>query len=186
MFVIGMCLLLTALLLMGAGIWLRRSGKNQPVIWVLAVLMLVGSGIWSFVIHDLRYDLRMRSALEQFEALPLPAATMRSETESEFGLIFANSNHCDYFIGSLLRSELSLEQLKKHYARFEIKSPLQADHPDHPHVSTWQENAESLPVPYALRQAGSWKLRPQATSKDRLYLLSVSDAGYPPKDMRCH
>lgn len=186
MFVIGISLLLTALLLTGAGIWLRRSGKNQPVIWVLAALMLVGSGIWSFVIHDLRYDLRMRSALEQFDALPLPAATIRSETESEFGLIFASSNHCDYFIGSLLRSELSLEQLKKHYARFEIKSPLQVEHPDHPHVSAWQENAESLPVPYALRQAGSWKLSSQATPKGQLYLLSVSDGGYAPNDIRCH
>ncbi len=183
----GLFFLILALVGAGLLVWVRkRQNKKRTWSWGLGVVLFSCVLIHCFVIFDIRYDLRMYSAVRQFEAMPLPPKTISSETHSLFGLIFGNSNHCDYFVGNLLRSELSLEQLQKHYSAYSIISPLQSEKPDKPAIEAWRENSWLVPVPDYLSRAVNWKLPALGASKGQLYLLSVSDGGYPPDDLRCH
>ena len=107
----------------------------------------------------------------KYRALVHPPDSRSLARESELGLLEGNGNHCDYFVGEVRVTRLSVVQVNAFYGpRVEVEFPVGA--------ARYAMSPRNL----LLDIAAGVKLEPG----ELIYLVSMFDQEEPGMDMRCH
>lgn len=132
----------------------------------------------------------------EFEQIPLPENTEKvGRIYSEFGLI-GNGNHCDYHVGMLVKSDLTLKELDDYYSKYS----LQPADPNETLAYTYGEKKRGhKPVPigvvhYSHKEEFSYKGEiekqfkintPSQDEKNKLFFVEAYDQGYEARYINC-
>lgn len=109
-----------------------------------------------------------------FEQIPLPENTQKvGQIYSEFG-VMGNGNHCDYLVGMLVKSDLTLEELKKYYDNYSLPP---AD-PNETLAYTYGEKKRGIkPVPVSVVDYNF---------KEKMFVVEGFDQGYEARYIDCY
>lgn len=143
--------------------------------------------LWRIPVHHMRLGAFQRN----FENVEHPDESHFIAAHKEFGN-FGNSNHCDYFVGEFRTSDLSREEIIRHYQGQHIPPPDTS-------LGVWDGDppVETEVEAYFLDEDvfrwwpwSEWLeeyLPRLPEDRRKTYLVFAMEDGYPPiGDIRCH
>ncbi|WP_251667173.1 hypothetical protein [Paenibacillus camelliae] len=89
--------------------------KKIKIVLLIIVLLIPLSIASLFVVFPILNNISLSKFEKQFERYPLPEETSLIEVKSVVGKLNGNGNSIDFFVGLLIQSELSKDELTHYY-----------------------------------------------------------------------
>lgn len=160
----------------------RLITRSIIAVPVLLLMFVVGSCGFDFVTNN-RHLNQMKHSLA---TLPLPPQTEQLATRSAVGLLSGNGNHCDFFVGTIFRSNLSPDSIRQHFAESTFFNPVTAKRESvEITILTDTESMNRAWLPDGLESVESWRLSPAMLSSGTVFLVSIFRSYEANNDCRC-
>lgn len=127
---------------------------------------------------------KMESGLRD---MPVPARTQQLDFRSAVGLLVGNGNHCDFFVGAIFQSELSVQEITAHYTGRKFTNPKTGTQ-EEVSLAILQstDDLERMYLPDYLDNARAWGLKTAHFAQGTVYMISIFRSCEPNHDLRCH
>lgn len=153
--------------------------RRRPCcIGCLGLLLLAAVPLWLYVFS---HDWNLWRFSRHFSKLSHPQGTRALENRRELGLLIANSNHIDYFVGQVRTFTGPRSRIRAHYLGKTVWNPIanQHDAVELMFVDEFRpDDLTKLSCPSPVVDLVE-RYRKSARATDRLYTIYVFDPGYP-------
>jgi hypothetical protein len=171
----------------------NRRGRLMPsrrtTRWLFVALpLLIAVVVFGPCVPDvLRNNQHLEELKLALEAVPTPPDTERLVTRTAVGLLIGNSNHCDFFVGSLYRSACTPDSIREHYEARIFLNPISGNEE---HVSlnilSNRESWKAVALPPELQTAEAWGISNNLFATGTVFLVTVMRSYEANRDCRCH
>lgn len=153
------------------------------LIWLLPILFV----LFTLFGDRIANDLRLWQIARQLNALPSPSHTIQISSHAAVGLLVGNGNHCDFFAGTVYRSQNSKDAIQRHYKGFQFQNPVTGESEDlEVTILSDASSLNSVWLPYAFDHPDAWGLTSASYSSGTLFLVHVMRSYDANRDWRCH
>ncbi len=141
-----------------------------PALLVLLVVTL-------FIVSPILNNITLSSFSKQIYECPLPKNTLLIEAEAVCGKLNGNGNGMDFFACILIKSNMSIEQIKQYYKDKKFK-PAKKDKEHVVDIEATSVNGEQLSTDYVLHEDVRFSKLKNIRDYSGYYVVMIYDGGY--------
>lgn len=164
-----------------------RKSDIKRVIFVLLGLLSV-LAVYYFLFGDaITNDRCLSQITSQLNTLSQPPNTIQISSRSAVGLLSGNGNHCDFFTGSVYRSQSTVEVIQQHYKGRQFQNPVTGKDEDWDLIILKDDHSfDSVWLPDDFDHPGAWQLTPASYATGTLFLVYAMRSYDANGDSRCN
>lgn len=123
----------------------------------------------------------------QLKAIQPPPETEEISSHSAIGLLVGNGNHCDFFAGTVYRTQSTPGTIQAHYQDIQFLNPISGEPEDlSVTILTDPSSFDSVWLPYDFDHSEAWGLTADSYHVGTLFLLCVMRSYNANGDFRCY
>jgi hypothetical protein len=123
----------------------------------------------------------------QLKAIQPPPETEEISSHSAIGLLVGNGNHCDFFAGTVYRTQSTPGTIQAHYQDIQFLNPISGEHEDlSVTILRDPSSMDSVSLPNDFYQPKDWGLTSDSYHGGTLFLLCVMRSYDANGDFRCY